>query len=102
MLSRRNFILGLLTSNLIYNQNNIVSGHESEPSSVSTKQHQRNKDILIIVDVQNDFALEELCQLKMATRWLTLLIKFRIVFSIYVDSRLAPQDHSSSLQLTQI
>ena len=55
MLSRRNFILGLLTSNLIYNQNNIVSGHESDPNSVSIKQHQRSKDILIIVDVQNDF-----------------------------------------------
>ncbi len=96
MLSRRNFILGLLTSNLIYNQNNIVSGHESEPSSVSTKQHQRNKDILIIVDVQNDFCPGGTLPVKNGDKVVDVINKIQKSFQyIALTQDWHPKDHSS-------
>jgi len=96
MLSRRNFILGLLTSNLIYNQNNIVSGHEGEPNSVSIKQHEGSKDILIIVDVQNDFCPGGTLPVKNGDKVVDVINKIQNSFQyIVLTQDWHPKDHSS-------
>ncbi len=96
MLSRRNFILGLITSNLIFNQNNIVYGHEGAPNSASIKQHVGSKDILIIVDVQNDFCPGGTLPVKDGDKVVEVINKIQKNFQyIVLTQDWHPEDHSS-------
>ena len=96
MLSRRNFILGLLSSNLILNQNNIVSGHKEGSNKRTIKQHEGSKDILIVVDVQNDFCPGGSLPVKNGDKIVNVINKIQKRFQyIVLTQDWHPKDHSS-------
>ena len=96
MLSRRNFMLGLITSNLIFNQNSIVTGHQKTTNSGATKQYNGSKDILIIVDVQNDFCPGGSLPVKNGDKVVEVINEIQKSFQyIALTQDWHPKDHSS-------
>ena len=55
MLNRRNFLLNLFAGYFIVNKNNIVYSHDDASKQKEIKSYKNSEDVLIIVDVQNDF-----------------------------------------------
>ena len=55
MINRRNLLLTAFTSILIFKQNKKLKAHQSKPNANTSKRDRKDKDVLVIVDVQNDF-----------------------------------------------
>ena len=55
MINRRNFIFSAFTSILVLNQNQKLNAHQSKPNPKVTNRNRKDNDVLLIVDVQNDF-----------------------------------------------
>ena len=55
MINRRNLLLTAFTSILIFKQNKKLKAHQSKPDANTSKRDRKDKDVLVIVDVQNDF-----------------------------------------------
>ena len=55
MINRRNLLLTAFTSILIFKQNKKPKAHQSKSDANTSKRDRKDKDVLVIVDVQNDF-----------------------------------------------
>ena len=55
MINRRNLLLTAFTSILIFKQNKKLKAHQSKSDANTSKRDRKDKDVLVIVDVQNDF-----------------------------------------------
>ena len=55
MINRRNLLLTALTSILMFKQDKNLKAHQSKPNAKTSIRDRKDRDVLVIVDVQNDF-----------------------------------------------
>ena len=55
MINRRNLLLTAFTSILMFKQDKNLKAHQSKSDANTSKRDRKDKDVLVIVDVQNDF-----------------------------------------------
>ncbi len=95
MINRRSFLLTTLTSYIFFN-NKIVTSHESSPSKLNTNQIKNTQDVLVIVDVQNDFCPGGSLAVKNGDKVITVINEIQKKFQyIVLTQDWHPKDHSS-------
>ena len=96
MISRRNFLLSSLSSYIFINQNNLSLGHGGNSNMKNANKNKRNDDVLIIVDVQNDFCPGGSLPVKNGDKVVNVINKIQENFQyIVLTQDWHPEDHSS-------
>ena len=96
MLNRRNFVLGLLSSSLIFNQSKVTFGHDNSSNLDNIEQYKSSEDVLIIVDMQNDFCPGGTLPVKNGDKVVEVINRIQKKFQyIILTQDWHPEDHSS-------
>ena len=96
MLNRRNFLLNLFAGCVIGNKNNTVFSHDDASRKRNKKLYRNSHDVLIIVDVQNDFFPGGSLPVKNGDKIIDTINKIQTNFQYVVLTQdWHPEDHSS-------
>ena len=96
MLNRRNFLLNLFAGYFIVNKNNTVFSHDDASRKINKKLYKNSEDVLIIVDVQNDFCPGGSLPVKNGDKIIDVINKIQTNFQyIVLTQDWHPEDHSS-------
>ena len=96
MLNRRNFLLNLFAGYLIVNKNYTVFSHDDASVKRDKKLYKNSEDVLIIVDVQNDFCPGGSLPVKNGDKIIEVINKIQTNFQYVVLTQdWHPKDHSS-------
>ena len=96
MLNRRNFLLNLFAGYLIVNKNYTVFSHDDASVKRDKKLYKNSEDVLIIVDVQNDFCPGGSLPVKNGDKIIEVINKIQTNFQYVVLTQdWHPEDHSS-------
>ena len=96
-INRRNFIGGISAiSAPIILGNKVISAHSNEENKIDTTNYKKDKDALIVVDVQNDFCPGGSLPVKNGNDIIPIINKLQEKFSFIVLTQdWHPADHSS-------
>ena len=96
MLSKRDFLFSVLTSFIILSQNKSLLAHKSSPDVADTSSDREDGDVLIIVDVQNDFCPGGSLAIKNGDTIIKEINKIQKSFKyIVLTQDWHPEDHTS-------
>ena len=96
MLNRRSFVLGLLSSSLIFSQSKLTFGHDNSSDLGTIEQYKSSEDVLIIVDMQNDFCPGGTLPVQNGDKVVEVINKIQKKFQyIILTQDWHPEDHSS-------
>ncbi len=96
MLNRRNFLLNIFAGYFFINKNNIVYSHDNSSRSINNQKYKNSEDVLIIVDVQNDFCPGGSLPVKNGDKIIDAINKIQTNFQyIVLTQDWHPEDHSS-------
>ena len=96
MLNRRNFLLNLFAGCVIVNKNNTVFSHDDASRKRNKKLYRNSEDVLIIVDVQNDFCPGGSLPVKNGDKIIDVINKVQTNFQyIVLTQDWHPKDHTS-------
>ena len=96
MLNRRNFLLNIFAGYFFVNKNNIVYSHDNSSRSINNQKYKNSEDVLIIVDVQNDFCPGGSLPVKNGDKIIDAINKIQTNFQyIVLTQDWHPEDHSS-------
>ena len=96
MLNRRNFLLNLFAGCVIVNKNNTVFSHDDASRKRNKKLYRNSQDVLIIVDVQNDFCPGGSLPVKNGDKIIDVINKVQTNFQyIVLTQDWHPKDHTS-------
>ena len=96
MISRRNFFLGTLTSYIFLNKNKMAFSHDGSSSQANIRKVKNSEDVLIIVDVQNDFCPGGSLAVKNGDKVIDVINQIQKSFQyIVLTQDWHPEDHSS-------
>ena len=96
-INRRNFIGGISAiSAPIILGNKVISAHSNEENKIDTTNYKKDKDALIVVDVQNDFCPGGSLAVKNGNEIIPIINKVQQNFNfIFYTQDWHPSDHSS-------
>jgi len=95
-MNRRNFLLNIFAGYFFVNKNNIVYSHDNSSRSINNQKYKNSEDVLIIVDVQNDFCPGGSLPVKNGDKIIDAINKIQTNFQyIVLTQDWHPEDHSS-------